>query len=36
MPVKTMQWYVERLTKQIQEEKKAYDAAKSKAAARRR
>ena len=36
MPVSTLRWYVERLKKQIQEEKKAYEAAKAQASAKRR
>ena len=36
MPVSTVRWYVERLKKQIQEEKKAYEAAKAQASAKRR
>ena len=36
MPVSTLRWYVERLKTQIQEEKKAYEAAKAKASSKRR
>ena len=36
MPVKILRWYVDRLTRQIQEENKAIEAAQAKAKAKTR